>query len=80
MALEVKAVQDALAGLRQGMVADGYDLLVESAASGVARVRIVAGPEACEECLVPKSIMVGMMQASLEGLPVTSVEVVYPGE
>jgi hypothetical protein len=72
-------VAGALAGLRQAFAADGYDLQVEDIADGVARIRIVAGPDACEDCLVPKTIMSGLMQTSLAGVPeVKQVELIYP--
>ena len=73
------AVDAALAGLRGGYAADGYSLLVEGVSSdGVVKVRISAGPNACEECLVPKSIATGTIRGSLRGLPITRVEVAYP--
>jgi hypothetical protein len=79
MAADTPTVEHALAGLRTGIQADGYDLQVESVDNGVVRVRIVAGPNACEECLVPKSIMTGTIRMSLRGLPeITSVQLAYP--
>ena len=76
---DVHAVEQALAGLRTGVQADGYDLQVEAVDHGVARVRIVAGPNACEECLVPKSIMTGTIRMSLRALPeITSIQLAYP--
>jgi hypothetical protein len=72
-------VEEALAGLRVGYNADGYDLRVDDVSDGVVTVRISAGPQACEECLVPKAIAVGTIKASLRGLgDISRVEVVYP--
>ena len=77
--IDVTTVDAALAGLRTGYNADGYDLLVESVEEGVARVRVAARENACEECLVPKAIAVGTIKASLRGLPeLKRVEVTYP--
>lgn len=70
-----------LEGFREGLVADGYDLLVDGFADGTARLRIAAGPDACAECLVPKKLMVSMLEESLKELPdVRAIEVAYPGE
>lgn len=70
-----------LEGFREGLVADGYDLLVDGFANGTAKLRITAGPEACEECLIPKKLMVSMLEDSLKELPdVQAIEVLYPGE
>jgi len=81
MSAAIRTVEEALAGLRTGVRADGYDLQVESVDDGVARVRVVAGPDACEECLVPKAIMTGTIRRSLRGVPeVTSVLLRYPYE
>ena len=70
-----------LEGFREGLVADGYDLLVDGYADGTARLRITAGPDACAECLIPKKLMVSMLEDSLRELPeVHKVEVAYPEE
>ena len=77
--VDVQAVETALASLRTGVQADGYDLRVESVENGVALVRIVAGPNACEECLVPKAIMAGTIKISLRSLPeISGVTLRYP--
>jgi len=72
-------VEAALAQLRAGYQADGYDLLVDDLTDGVATVRIAAGADACEECLVAKPIAEAILRASLRGLPeIKSVELIYP--
>jgi hypothetical protein len=79
MALNVQSVEQALAPLRTGVQADGFDLMVESVQDGVARVRVLAGPSACEECLVPKSIMSSTIRRSLRTLPeIRQVDLRYP--
>jgi hypothetical protein len=76
---DVAEVEQALAGLKVGYNADGYDLLVETVVDGVARVRIAPGPNACQECLVPKAIAEGTIRASLRGVTgISRVEVAYP--
>jgi hypothetical protein len=72
-------VERALAGLKLGYNADGYDLLVDAVTDGVARVRIAPGPDACQECLVPKPIAAGTIKMALRDVPgVKRVEVLYP--
>ena len=51
---DVAEVEQALAGLKVAYNADGYELLVDAVADGTARVHIVPGPNASQECLVPK--------------------------
>lgn len=75
------SVEAHLAGFREGLVADGYDLLVDEVSAGKARLRITAGADACAECLVPKDLMIDMLKASLEDLPeIQQVELAYPNE
>ncbi len=77
--VDVKTVEAALAGLRAGYEADGYELTVEDVSDGAARIRISAGPNACEECLVPKPIAVGIIRKTLTALPeIVRVSVAYP--
>lgn len=52
---------DSLAGIRTALNADGYELALDDDDPVV--IRIVAGPEACEECLVPKPLMSSMIEA-----------------
>jgi hypothetical protein len=76
---DVRAVEQALAGLRTGIQADGYDLQVDAVGDGVAQLRIVAGPNACAECLVPKALMTGTIKMSLRALPeITTIQLQYP--
>jgi len=81
MPADVEAVEEALAGLRTGVRADGYDLTVESVDDGVAQVRITAGPDACEECLVSKTVMAGTIKMWRRGLPeIRGIRLQYPGD
>lgn len=43
-----------LADLREALQADGVDLEVVSVKEGVAELRLLVGPDACEECVMPK--------------------------
>lgn len=79
--LETRTIAEQLSEFRKGLVADGYDLLVDGYTEGTARLRIAAGSEACAECLVPKAIMVGMLRECLRDLPeIHSIELAYPEE
>lgn len=68
--------QSALDDLRRSMAADGYHLELDESGSGV-EVRITAGPDACAECLVPKPLMLGLLQSEL-GMPEDAITLIYP--
>ncbi|RRO20420.1 hypothetical protein EIL87_00530 [Saccharopolyspora rhizosphaerae] len=70
--------ESALAELRSTLAADDYDLAVTDT-GGQVRVRITAGPSACEDCLVPKPLMRGVLHKAL-GVPEDAITLVYPGE
>ncbi|MDE3074039.1 MAG: hypothetical protein KGJ86_01305 [Chloroflexota bacterium] len=74
-------MEEALAGIRQSLVADGYDLRIDGLEGGRLRLSILAGPEACEECLVPKDLMKRMLMQCLESSDeVQDIELHYPAE
>jgi hypothetical protein len=55
---------------------DGYHLEVAEAGDRV-RVTIVATPEACADCLVPKDLMRGILGQTL-GVPEDAIDLTYP--
>jgi hypothetical protein len=61
--------------------ADGYSASLTPGADGRLRIEIVAGPEACADCLVPKSIMKAVV---LDRMPPGTVleedDIVYPND
>jgi hypothetical protein len=67
-----------LAGIREGLQADGYDLHVGNAANPLV-ITVVAGPDSCADCLVPKSIMAQMLGAELDRSP-DEIELIYPAD
>jgi hypothetical protein len=75
-------VQSALSPVSGALDADGYRLALSLEPENRLRVVISAGPEACEDCLVPKSLMEQMIGSALlgAGLPPFDVQVVYPVE
>ncbi|MEU6645572.1 hypothetical protein ABZ863_23895 [Saccharomonospora sp. NPDC046836] len=68
----------ALAKLRATLAADDYELAV-SESSGGFQVRITAGPDACEDCLVPKPLLRAILHDAL-GVPEDDITLTYPGE
>jgi len=75
------AVDDALAGFRQGLRADGYDLNIALDDQDVLHVEVLALENACEDCLIPKATLTGMISVAVQDVPgVRGVDLVYPGE
>jgi DNA-binding transcriptional LysR family regulator len=64
--------------LRQTLQADDYRLDVD-VHDDSADVAIVAGPDACDECLVPKPLMASML-APVLGVQPESIRLVYPAD
>ncbi len=63
---------------RKSLQADDYWMDVTEQQDRV-QVRIAAGPEACEECLVPKELMASML-APMLGVDPETVELFYPAD
>ena len=72
-----------LTDLRQGLRSDGYELDVVATSPKV-EVAISAGPDACEDCLVPKDLMARYVVNALreldDELTTDDVVLTYPGE
>ncbi|HET6300375.1 hypothetical protein [Microbacterium sp.] len=70
--------QAQLDDFRRSLEADDYhlDIALEGDA---ATARIVAGPDACAECLVPKDLMRNML-APMLGVDAERIELTYPVE
>jgi hypothetical protein len=64
-----------------GLRADGY-LLDASIEANQLYVRVAATPQACEECLVPKEVLGGIVESTLrkQGVETGSIEILilYP--
>ena len=65
-----------------GLAADGYALEVSRTDSVGLVVEIVAGPDAREECLIPKEMFAGMLSSRLssEGMEFSDLTPVYPAD
>jgi DNA-binding transcriptional LysR family regulator len=68
--------QKQLDQLKQTLQADDYRMDVD-VRDDSADVAIIAGPDACEECLVPKPLMQSML-APVLGVDPASIRLVYP--
>ncbi|MEV5408206.1 hypothetical protein AB0K60_05080 [Thermopolyspora sp. NPDC052614] len=64
--------------MRSTLAVDGYHLSVEEGDSGF-DVRITADPESCADCLVPKKVMVSMLEPIL-GVPAEDIRLAYPSD
>ena len=62
--------------LAQSLEADGYHMAIEGDESRISVV-ISATPEACEDCLVPKDLMRGILSQQL-GVDGDSIDITYP--
>ncbi len=74
-----QAVEQALAHIRKLYQTDGYDLHLDDVADSVARIRISAGADACDDCLVSKPVAIETLKRYLSAVPeVTTIELTYP--
>jgi hypothetical protein len=62
--------------LAASLATDGYHMDVSEAGPRIAVV-ITATPEACEDCLVPKDFMRGILASAL-GADGASIDITYP--
>lgn len=60
------------------LAADGYAMQVERTDAG-ARVVVTAGEGICDDCLVPKNVMAGIL-APVLGVDRDVIDLVYPVE
>ena len=64
--------------LAQSLEADGYHMAIEGDESRISVV-ISATPEACEDCLVPKDLMRGILSSAL-GVAGDTIDITYPAD
>jgi hypothetical protein len=79
MSIDVSALSAALQPTRTGLDAAGFDVAFTDA-GGKLQIRISARPEACEDCLVPKSLFRQMANDEVKdaGLEPVEMEILYP--
>lgn len=71
-------LDEALGKFREMLASDGYDLHWELTEQSRVVVQIEAGPEACEDCLVPLPIMEAIMSDALAPTPYVLDHIVLP--
>ena len=64
--------------LAQSLEADGYHMAIDGDESRISVV-ISATPEACEDCLVPKDLMRGILSNAL-GVAGNTIDITYPAD
>ena len=62
--------------LSSALEADGYHMAIGEADAKLSVV-ITAGPDACEDCLVPKDLMRGILSQQL-GIDGGMIDIAYP--
>jgi hypothetical protein len=60
-------VAAALRGIRDTLAADGYELVWSMEERDQIGIRVVAGPDACADCLVPPSLIRSIVDRELTG-------------
>jgi len=73
----IEAIEEALKPIRNSLQADGFDLKVEGFQEGVVSLVVLAGPDACIECLVPQEHIKLRIEHRLKGLA-REVRLRYP--
>jgi len=72
-----ETIEAALRPIRNSLQADGFDLKVEVVEDGIVSLVVLAGPEACLECLIPEEHFKLRVEDKLKGL-VRAVHLRYP--
>lgn len=75
------ALEDALRPMAEMLEADGFVLNATRGDGPVVRLEVVAGPQACRDCLVPKEVFeaIAVKHLAQAGLG-SEVEIRYPTE
>jgi Fe-S cluster biogenesis protein NfuA len=61
------ALEALIEEFRPGFQSDGADLVLDDVAQGVAHVRLIYGPNACVECVLPPDALAEHLMAMLDG-------------
>jgi hypothetical protein len=73
-------IDAALRGLRDTLDADGYVLEWALEEQNQIGIRVFAGSDACEECLVPPELMRSIVSAELDGTPYRVGSITLPAK
>ena len=74
------ALDGALRGFRDMLASDGYELRWSLSSPDKVVVQIVAGQDACAECLVPRPLMEGLLSEALGPTGYTLDGIVLPAD
>lgn len=76
-----RALEDALRPMAEMLEADGFLLTATDDDGPVVRLEVVAGPEACRDCLVPKEVFrsIAVRHLAQAGFG-SEVEIRYPSD
>ena len=79
MVIDLCAADAAISATKKGLEASGFSVVC-AGRDDILTVSVLAGPDACAECLVPKAVLESIIGGELaaEGIEVRSVEIVYP--
>ena len=79
MPIDSEIVSASLQPTRAGLDAEGFDL-TRIDLGGKVQLKVSARQDACEDCLVPKSLFLQMARDEVQeaGLQVLEMEVLYP--
>ena len=64
----IETIEQTLLPIRDSLQADGFDLKVEGFEDGVVSLVVLAGPDACHECLLPQEHMQLRIADRLRGI------------
>jgi hypothetical protein len=76
----VADVDGALQGLRDVLGADGYRLDYAVQGEQELVVSVLAGPDACADCLVPRPVMEGILADALKETPYSVARIDMPAD
>ena len=71
-------LKDALQQLRDVLTGDGYDLDWALNERNQVSVKVIAGPDACADCLVPQPIMAAILKDALNPTPYSLQSIELP--
>jgi hypothetical protein len=74
------ALDGALQGFRDMLASDGYELRWSLSSPDRVVVQILAGPDACADCLVPRPLMEAIMSDALGPTPYALDRIVLPAD
>lgn len=75
--LRAEGWSEEVVGFAGALDADGYDMALDRSSDGRIMGEVIARPDACEDCLVPKSVMASILANACD-VEVDRIELRYP--